>query len=161
MSLMSGINYMHFLIHIIRPSLKCIGIYSKNAEMLLLGTAVHESCCGHYIKQIQGPALGVYQIEPNTHQDVWTNFINYRTTLRTKIIELYPNLSTSINDDILVYDLRYATIIARLIYIRAKGALPNHDDLNGQAQYWKQHYNTKKGKGTVSAYISSFNRLCK
>ena len=60
----------------------------------------------------------------------------------------------------LVYDLSYSTIIARIIYLRVIDALPESNDLARQAKYWKKNYNTHLGKGTESGYISSFNKLC-
>ena len=39
---------------------------SKNANFLSLCTAAIESNCGYYIKQVGGPALGIWQMEPAT-----------------------------------------------------------------------------------------------
>ncbi len=39
------------------------------------------------------------------------------------------------------------------------GEIP--DDLDGQAAYWKQHYNTHKGKGAVAKYIDNWIRCVK
>ena len=54
-------------------------------------------------------------------------------------------------------DLRkplYSGIAARLlsVLLNIPEAIPS--DLQGQAQYWKTHYNTDKGKGTVQGFIS-------
>ena len=52
-------------------------------------------------------------------------------------------------------DLRkpiYSGIAARLLLLNIPAAIPT--DLKGQAQYWKTHYNTEKGKGTVEDFIS-------
>ena len=46
----------------------------------------------------------------------------------------------------------YSGIAARLLLFNIPAAIPT--DLNGQAQYWKTHYNTEKGKGTVEDFIS-------
>jgi hypothetical protein len=43
---------------------------SLNAIQLLMGTAAQESHLGTYLKQINGPALGVFQMEPNTEIDI-------------------------------------------------------------------------------------------
>ena len=40
-------------------------------------------------------------------------------------------------------------------YRRDKYSLPKHDDLDGQAKYWKRVYNTRLGKGTESHFIKA------
>ena len=53
--------------NLIEKVLKEFGMYSESATNLLLGTAAQESRFGTYIKQINGPACGVFQIEPLTY----------------------------------------------------------------------------------------------
>ena len=53
-----GIHPKHLAEYVIRPSLKPLGLYSLEAEQLLLGTAAVESQLGFYLHQIKGPALG-------------------------------------------------------------------------------------------------------
>lgn len=48
-------------------------------------------------------------------------------------------------------------LFARLHLLRCPGPIP--DSLEGQAAYWKKHYNTILGKGTEEGYISAFLRL--
>ncbi|KAF0118141.1 MAG: hypothetical protein FD149_866 [Rhodospirillaceae bacterium] len=72
----------HFVTTVIRPTLLHLGLHSPAAEALLLGTAIQESRLGTYLRQTGGgPALGVYQMEPATHEDIWTNFLAYRPDL--------------------------------------------------------------------------------
>ena len=61
--------------HIIKPTLEYMGgnYNTPEARLLLLGTAAIESDCGYYIKQVNGPALGIWQPEPATHDDIWEN----------------------------------------------------------------------------------------
>jgi hypothetical protein len=134
---------------IIRPTLKDMGMWSEAAENLLMGTAAQESHLGSYIKQVgKGPALGIYQCEPATHEDVvrWArgkDFLQYDTC--------FPGR--------LVYDLKYATMICRLHYYRVPKALPDADDLDGLSNYWKVFYNSVKGKGTVEEFKDNYVRL--
>jgi hypothetical protein len=54
---------------VIRPVLEYLHPdipYSHEAEDLLMMIAAHESHLGEYVKQVQGPALGIYQMEPDT-----------------------------------------------------------------------------------------------
>ena len=124
------------------------GLYSPEAVDLLMGTAAVESKLGTYIRQIRGPALGIFQMEPASEQDLWNNF------RRTKII-LGGNYYTP-DSVALKYDLRYQIIMARIHYLRKPGAIPT--TLSGQANYWKKHYNTYLGAGTVEKYIAAWDR---
>ena len=73
-----AINTKHLRLYIIRPTLQKINLWSEAAENLLLGTAAQESLLGTYLKQNgNGPALGIYQMEPNTHKDIWIHYLNY------------------------------------------------------------------------------------
>jgi len=159
---MQGISAIHLKKYVIVPSIKSIDLYSKSAVNLLLGTAAHESHLGHYLKQKRGPALGIYQIEPNTHKDIWTNYINYRDDLIEKIFQLYKidHYYEQI-DQKLISDLSYATIITRLIYYRIPEKLPISSDIDGLARYWKKYYNTHKGKGTISAFVKNYKTQIK
>lgn len=49
-------------------------------------------------------------------------------------------------------------LFARLHYMRVPQPIP--DTLRGQADDWKEHYNTVKGKGTVDQYLINWARLC-
>ena len=41
------------------------------------------------------------------------------------------------------------------------GALPKAGDIEGQGQYWKTHYNTPLGKGTVTWYVYEVQKILK
>lgn len=131
---------------IISPTLHDMGMWSESAENLLMGTAAQESHLGHYIKQVgKGPALGIYQCEPVTHDDVvkWG---------RAKGLLEFESCSPGR----LVYDLKYATMIARLHYYRVPKALPSADDIEGIAEYWKRYYNSSLGKGKPEEFVRNY-----
>ena len=114
-----------------------------------MGTIAVESNLGYWPKQRRGPALGIYQIEPATKDDV----VRYAK-------RAFPLLSIYLlaaSEDALVYDLRYATIIARLKYWMVPEPLPrNRHDM---ANYWKKHYNTCEGKGQIKDFINHAQAL--
>lgn len=147
------IDTSHFCQYVIQPALETLELYSPAAEELLLGTAIQESGLRH-LHQIGGPALGVFQIEPFTHQDLYANFLSYRPQLRWRLNRISPER----DDEQLIYNLRYAAAVARLLYYRAPEALPDEGDVEGQAEYWKRYYNTTYGKGKPEEYIAKWNR---
>jgi len=141
---------------IVRPVLEHLGMYSLAAENLIIGTAAHESRL-EYLAQIKGPALGVYQCEPATHQDIWDEYLAYRADLASKVRALASQHWFEQNPDReLIGNLPYATAICRIHYRRIKQPLPAPDDLWGLANYWKAHYNTALGRGTVEQFYNHY-----
>lgn len=150
-----GLDREQFVDLIIGPTLEALGLHSLSAIELLLGTALQESrlCWLHQLGG--GPALGVYQMEPNTHKDIWENYLAYRPALAQRI----PHIGAmKPHPMMMVGNLWYATAMARIHYLRAPEALPAAGDLEGQAAYWKKYYNTELGAGTVDEYIRNWNR---
>ncbi len=143
---------------IVRPALEAIGLHSQPAEELLLGTIAQESGGGRYVAQLQGPALGICQMEPATHDDIWNNYLGYRDELAERLLNAV-GAGNRPSAERLAWDLRYAVALARLHYYRASEALPAADDVQGQADYWKRHYNTAAGAGTPAEYVDSYRRL--
>ena len=138
---------------IIQCALRLIGMYTPPAENLLLGTSAAESHCGLYTRQIAGgPARGIYQMEPATLDDIYINYLSYRPQLRTMVEEATGIIGPHI--DRLEHDPIYASVLARIYYMRVRQPLP--PDLPGQASYWKQHWNTPEGAGTVEKYIRAW-----
>lgn len=146
----------HLTKHVVVPALTDYGLHSTSAVELLLGTAAVESWLGTYLAQVGGPALGIYQMEPTTHDDIWGNFLAYRNGLRLALELEFGKAPTA---DRLVYDLRYATLMARIHYLRVRMPLPGAGDTDGQAAYWKQHYNTPEGAGSVAKYKAAYRSL--
>jgi len=140
---------------LIKNTLEGLNLYSPEAEELLMGTCAQESHLGTYINQINGPALGIFQMEPATEIDIWYNYVHFNEGLKKSLGGDWscPSLRR------LESDLAYQIVMARLHYRRVRGYLPKVDDLEGQARYWKQFYNTPKGKGTVEEYMKNYKEL--
>lgn len=144
------INLKQLRDNIVRPTLKEIDLYSKSAERLVIGTGLVESGF-EYIKQIEGPALGFWQCEPDTHSDIWKSYLLYKLPLATRLNAF--NLDYK-NAKQLVWNLKYACAICRIHYLRVKEPLPNENDILGMAKYWKKYYNTEQGKGEVEDFLN-------
>ena len=149
---------------IIQPVLKRIDFYSQEAEDLLVGTCAQESRGGTYLFQ-EGInpnlyesfeknilAVGIYQMEPRTHDDLWDNFI----FPNAKLFKLFKPF-TEFTAYTMLYDLYYATTMARMFYLRVKEPIPK--TLEYQAEYYKKYYNTPKGKATVEEYIKNYTNF--
>lgn len=148
------LNLRHLRALIIRPVLRDLDLYSVAAEELIVGTALKESGLYHLEQIGGGPALGIYQMEPETRKDIDDNYLAYRPGLYTKVIKyLSPHLH---RDEQLVYNLKYATAMVRIHYRRVPKALPDKNDLVGMATYWKEYYNTPAGLGHPDEFIEDY-----
>lgn len=166
------INTKQIIEIIIRPSLEDTGLWSLSAEQLLAGTCAQESGMGTYLVQNGGPALGIYQMEPETHDDCWRNYIWNRPILAEKIritarLPKIPDNGAMYSPDIMKHNLTYATIMARVKYLRVAQPLPypvnrtNTENLLNLANYWKKYYNTEQGKGALEQFIENYDKYVK
>ena len=150
------IDVEQFRLHIVRATLMSLRMWSMAAENLLLGTAVQESGL-KYLRQFNdGPARGLYQIEPATHDDIWDVYLKHHRTLKGRIEVLVAPVPSRI--DQLATNLAYATAIARMVYWRHPEPLPAPGDVDGLAGYWKKYFNTVKGKGRVADFAAKYRR---
>ena len=140
---------------VVFPVLESLGLHSEAAVDLLMGTCAQESQCGRYLKQLgTGPAIGVFQMEPATHKDLWENFLHHRPQLADKVAALAGRKGPRPEE--MVGNLNYASAMCRVHYFRRPEALPK--TLKGQAEYWKKWYNTAAGAGTVDEYLVNWKR---
>ena len=142
----------HFLRLVIRPTLEGLGLSSPAAERLLLGTALVESGLEFLTQHGGGPARGVYQIEPATHDDLEDNWLAFRPDWRSALDRFFAHHPG--RHDQLVCNLAYATAVARLIYYRQPEPLPAAGDIEGLGEYWKAHFNTVLGAGSVEDFLA-------
>jgi hypothetical protein len=139
---------------VIREALETIGLYSLAAEQLLMGTAAQESNLIHLRQLGSGPALGYFQMEPATHEDIWISFLRFRPELRLKVCALVQ--FGALGQEGLVLNPHYAAGMARVHYLRDKQPLPLAGDVAGMARTWKRVFNTEKGAGTEAEFIHNW-----
>ena len=156
---------------IVEPALKEMaehfnGAYSDVAVNLMMGTAWQESLGGTFLKQLSGgPGLGPYQVEPDTHIDIFDNFLSFRPDDCAFVMGMWPfdavqNARFDADADIhelLVYNLRYATVIARLKYWRNNFDWPdNPNDIQALGQIWDRIYNANPDHGFPEDFTRNF-----
>src|SRR5574340_1658163 len=148
------ISAAHLRNHVIVPVLEHLDMDSLAAQNLLLGTAAVESEMGTYLVQIRGPAMGIYQMEGPTHDDLWDGYIKQRPLLRAKLADLMISRTPAHLQ--LAGNLYYATAMARLLYRRSPVPLPKPDDIEGLGRMWKAVWNTNLGKGRVDTFVDAY-----
>lgn len=140
---------------VIIPALNIIKYSGRAAHELVLGTGIQESGL-IYRKQIRGPARGLFQMEPLTFDDLWRRFVLPNGKLLENMNRLLgghlPIPKTLETND------RFAAAMCRVFYLRVAEPLPKAGDVENQARYWKQHYNTFLGKGKPEQYIQKWKR---
>jgi len=144
---------------IVEPVLWDMGMYSEEAVELLMGTAAQESHLTHRRQIGGGPALGYFQMEPATAEDIVFRYLPLKDREFQKKVELAANEAVmSLTPDMLAQRLEdnvfLMVALARLKYYMVPEAIPK--DLHGQAAYWKRWYNTPLGAGTTEEYMTNY-----
>ena len=140
---------------IIDWSLQHIGMYSEDAASLVFRTGMVETGYKHLKQMGGGPAIGFFQLEPNTLFDIIDNYVTYRPSLRTDLYALgYEDSDAEIR---VMGNISLQAAFCRLVYRRNKNHIPKADNILEQAKYWKSVYNTELGKGTVKHFMEMNN----
>ena len=160
--------------YIIKPTLEYMsGNYNSiEARFLLLCTSAIESDCGYYIKQVNGPAIGPWQMEPATHSDIWSNSdaLNVNDCLRFFVVGLQINEGNAGGFNNLLDSPKYACAMARLKYSMTPEPLPEYTgdaniDLRAFYDYYAKFYHgvdkdgKELGKSTYTKWATAIARL--
>lgn len=137
---------------------------TDEAVDLLMLTAAQESHMGEYLYQIGGgPARGVFQIEPDTCNDLIKNFIAYTPSLYEYLWNFKSSSSNNLTE--LAGNIPHQITVARLEYWRHPEKLPvktsygdEYEYIEALAKYWKKWWNTSAGKGTVNEAIGNYHK---
>lgn len=150
-----------FVSDVIRPVLAGLGLDQdlSAATELLLGTALQESGLVHRVQLGGGPARGLFQMEPNTHDDIWQNFLKFRPPLAQKVGAFLGGSSP--NSQLLTDNDQYAAAMTRVHYYRmgqivGRTPIPGSGDIPGMAAYWKAFYNTGQGAGAPAQFVANW-----
>lgn len=138
---------------LIAPTLKEIGLYSDTALNLVTGTGLVESGYRVTVQSGGGPALGWFQMEPATHDDIWRNYLKYRPELSAAVSSLCSEENPSA--DLLQSNHAYAAAMCRVKYLRVPAPLPPNNAAS-LSLYHKKYYNTILGKANATKNIPLF-----
>ena len=139
--------------------LKMWGMYSPAAVDVIMMICAHESLGTKYRRQIKGPARGVFQMEPPTHDSIWAN--SDSITKRAKSLGINKDVNKLETDD------AYALFMAR--HYLAMDPKPLPQNLIAASHYCRGYWNgagfnpdgTAKqdggGKATPEEYLRDYN----
>lgn len=131
---------------IITDTTKEMDRFKPECVELLCMIAAHESGLGKHRKQINGPALSLFQIEPITHDSIWDNCDSIKA-LAAKL-GITRNLKSLETDD------RYAAFVARCYLLMDRNAVPK--SVCEMGQYAKSYWNSGVGKASPEAYVDAY-----
>lgn len=124
---------------------------NDNAHKILIETAQQETKLGYYpdkFPYLHG--IGLCQFDLIGFQDV-------KQRTRPRIVKtIKRNFKLNINDvrhRELAYSPFLSLLFCRLFYKLRPDPIPQK--LHDRAKYWKKHYNTKIGKGSVEEYVKN------
>lgn len=149
--------------------------YALSTAYLLFGTAAQESCLQwerqrtpRWVGKVGG--FSKWQLETGSIE-ASIKMLKSRPQLLVRATEFVfadPNTPLEWPDlidlDAILWALRMddndklGCMFSRLHYMRVPTPIPH--TIGGQAQYWKEHYNTLAGKGTANQYVASWTRYC-
>jgi hypothetical protein len=150
------VNPRQFRDYIVRPVVESLGLPTPERRIrLLLMTAAHESGGLNYVHQVRGPAKGIFQMEPATHDGLYSWVCNHVASERRNAL-LEHAIGRVGSAEQMVGNFYYAAAIAAFNYYSKPGALPGY--ANEMAEYAKRYWNTSAGKATPSDYENAYIR---
>jgi hypothetical protein len=153
---MSGLDPAQFLQIAVRPALAIMGPkYSTTAaEQLVMGTAAVESGFMWLKQHGTGPALGLFQMEPFTYNDLL-----HRMPDELRFVMHVLAGDANPEPHFVAWNLRFGAAMCRLKYRDDKQPLPMPFAVGEMARTWKRCYNSVLGAGKPSDFERAWDRL--
>jgi len=143
---------------VIVPVVKGLGLDVDRLAPLLLGTALVESDLRYSRQEPAGPAVGLFQMEPATHDAVMDKLRALAPADYLRVVAYLPP-GVAPSAEAMAINAPYAAAVAAVLYEavnRFRVRLPAKCDAVGQANIWKTFYNTPAGKGTPERYLAAW-----
>ncbi|WP_240906377.1 hypothetical protein [Komagataeibacter xylinus] len=148
MTVVTGLDVGQLKYDIVQPTLTDIRLDGSAAVNLMTGIALAESRSA-YLRQLNGPALGLWAMEPAAEADCWACLNTPEQAQLAGRIRALMSPDPSFMQ--LVSNLRYACAMARVRVLRADAPLPNAADAAALSAYHKQFYNSALGAANAGA----------
>lgn len=123
------------------------GLHNHDFVTLSAMIAAHESHGGKWRRQVGGgPALGIFQIEPPTHNDVWDRSRSIHGNAVKAGIKRDTNRLADSDE--------YSIFVCRHIVMLDPDPIPNTP--TEMARWCKAKWNTEAGKATAEKYLNDW-----
>lgn len=131
------------------------GGVNNTAIQLMVETAQQETLLGSFRdKRPLSHGIGLCQFDFIGFKDVQERT---RPHINTKIFEHFGIKIRKVQHRDLAYSPFLSLLFCRLFYLLRPDPIPQ--SIDERADYWKQHYNTVKGKGTADEYIANHKTI--
>lgn len=144
----------HILELVIKPVLPLVGMDSESAQLLMVYTGEVESGYDN-LRQVlpsgnYGPAYGFWQMQENAYVQC-VKYLGRNLNLKNRILsacyfDVLPPFES------LIWNVRFAMLMARVQYWQVEAPLPKPDDLEGLGAYYLKYYN-RGGAGSVKRFV--------
>jgi hypothetical protein len=128
-------------------------MYSLDAMYLMVCTAMVESKLTHLKQLPEGPALGFFQVEWATYEDVRRYLQTNAHALYNAIVSYTERVNLPNNPITVISDMSLNCLIARTKYYMIHEPIPSYKDVEAQANHYKKYYNTSEGAASVEAFV--------
>lgn len=120
---------------------------------LLMETSAVESSRGYIVRQVGGPARGIFQMEPTTERCMRSWLKDNFPRVHDEVMAFYDKKKSP--EWNLTHNVPYNVAMSTAYYWRRMGdsLAGNITTLEDRAKVWKTHYNTYLGKGSIAGYI--------
>jgi hypothetical protein len=145
---------------VIQPSLQAIGLASKEAVELLVGTALIESGLTQLAQRPTSIALGLWQMENPTYTSLLA-FLDDSQHFKQSILDFLAMKDLPRSYGFLAGNLYASCIFARLKYYTIDEPLPQASDVRGLSNYWGKYYNTKNLDRDKKRFVELYNKYGK
>lgn len=125
----------HDIENLVEYTLKSIGLHHKALHKLVVGTALLRVEGGLELEVLGN--LGLYGMSVNKLRRVYDD-IKDKPAIAATVA--FVSGVQSPNEAQLKYNLIYATCMMALLYVSTGAKLPESTDVEGIAEYWKEHY---------------------
>lgn len=134
-------NLQQVIDYWIKPALEFFPepLRTPNRKQFMVAIGLVESGYNYVAQVPEADALGYWQVQRNTYLDNQVNFLDFKNefnhywVLLKKIhIASYPSMAS---------DCVFACYMGAITVYRAPAALPEYNDIEGMAKYWKTYYN--------------------
>ncbi len=145
MSMLKPLNFPRFISHTAQYYTR-MGRYSPESVLASTMVVAHESTGGTHWVQKNGPALGIIQMEPDTHESTWKWCDNIQL--------LADKMGITKNVNQLVSSLDYNLFMMRCRFLMDTNPFPK--DIRSMAEYLKDYWNSAEGKASANKYLTDY-----
>lgn len=160
-----GIDALQLLQEVVRPALAKMNEKLPDmddhkvvsAEQIVMGTAALESRLVWLRQHGNGPARGLWQMEPATFYDL---LLRCNGSLRNAILKMsVADINDIVSPDEMCWNLRFAAAMCRLKYRDDPHPLPQIGDVQGMERLHKRCYNSILGATQVGQFTRAWTDI--